>query len=327
MNTDKTEKENRMDNINKMKSFIMNFSLNDCKPHGNQGYKRVLLQLFGYLGHGKSSFINTCKYVLEEGAYKIYSDVGSSDGGKTTKRISYPLTSNITLVDNRGCAMMSDQETGEIYAQLSNLLPLDQEVQWQRGYMGIMTRMVEADKNANYSDFIVPIFVYSVKKGISDEELPEIKKLIKNAWDLTGIIPIVVLTFKNQGNVTDVEAKFNNIGIDYIFKLENFTINENNKDADRCEEVLMFLSEILKDVEFHMRDTRNCKKERAERKKFVLGFAHDTEVNEEKRQKDMELEREREQARQRQREEERRRREEEERRRQEEKNKGGCSIQ
>ncbi|XP_053551042.1 uncharacterized protein LOC128642335 [Bombina bombina] len=307
--------------IDNKKSFIKNFSLNDCKPRGNQGYKRVLLQLFGYLGHGKSSFINTCKYVLEEGAYKLYSDVGSSDGGKTTKRISYPLTSNITLVDNRGCAMMSDQETGEIYAQLGNLLPLDQEVQWQRGYMGIMKRLVEADKNANYSDFIVPIFVYSVKKGISEEEMPEIKRLLDNARNLTGLVPIVVLTFKNQGNVKEVEDKFNNIGVDNIFKLENFTPSDNGKTPDRISEVLTFLKEVLKDVTYHMRSERNCKLERAERKKFVLGFAHDTEVNEEKRQKEMELERERERARQLQRqreEEERRRREEEERRRREE---------
>ncbi|XP_053552345.1 uncharacterized protein LOC128643528 [Bombina bombina] len=200
--------------IDDMKDYIMNFTLNDCKPHGNQGYKRVLLQLFGYLGHGKSSFINTCKYVLEEGAYKMYSDVGSSHGGKTTKRISYPLTGNITLVDNRGCATMSDQETGEIYAQLGNLLPLNMEVAWQKGYQYIMTRIMDHEVVDDQSDFVVPIFIYSVKKGISQEEVPEVKTLLDNAKKMTGLVPIVVLTFKSQGKLTEVEATFRNMGID-----------------------------------------------------------------------------------------------------------------
>ncbi|XP_053550926.1 uncharacterized protein LOC128642249 [Bombina bombina] len=275
--------------MDEMKDYIMNFSLNDCEPHGNQGYKRVLLQLFGYLGHGKSSFINTCKYVLEDGKFKVHADVASSDGGKTTRRISYPLTSNITLVDNRGCASMSDQETGEIYAQLGNLLPLDEEVLWQTGYQGIMKRLVQADKDANYTDFVVPIFVYSVKKGISHEEVPDIKILLDNAKELTGINPTVVLTFKSQGNLTNVEKQFRRIGSDNIFKLENFTQTDNLKIRSRHEAVLNFLQEVLKDVEFRMSLKRNPKDERADRKEFVLGFAHETDVKEKNRTKEEEL--------------------------------------
>ncbi|CAJ0949422.1 unnamed protein product [Ranitomeya imitator] len=37
---------------------IRDFTFDKCK-RGNQGFQRILLQLFGYLGHGKSSFINT----------------------------------------------------------------------------------------------------------------------------------------------------------------------------------------------------------------------------------------------------------------------------
>ncbi|CAI9545467.1 unnamed protein product [Staurois parvus] len=53
---------------------IMNFSL-DEGDLGSQGYTRVLLQLFGYTGHGKSAFINSCKYVLEKGEiFKEYAE-------------------------------------------------------------------------------------------------------------------------------------------------------------------------------------------------------------------------------------------------------------
>ncbi|CAI9541107.1 unnamed protein product [Staurois parvus] len=52
--------------IRELRANIMNFSLDEGNL-GSQGYTRVLLQLFGYTGHGKSSFINSCKYVLENG--------------------------------------------------------------------------------------------------------------------------------------------------------------------------------------------------------------------------------------------------------------------
>ncbi|KAM4632413.1 uncharacterized protein O3C94_018915 [Discoglossus pictus] len=148
--------------IEQLKEYITNFSLDNCKPHGNQGYNRVLLQLFGYLGHGKSSFINTCKCILEEREFQVLADAGDSQGGKTTKRIPYELTDTIIMVDNRGFKTMNAYETGEIFAQMGNLVPLNLEVEWQTGYTDIMSRMEESELTAKYSDFIVPIFVYSL---------------------------------------------------------------------------------------------------------------------------------------------------------------------
>ncbi|XP_075422701.1 uncharacterized protein LOC142463622 [Ascaphus truei] len=259
-----------------LREYITSFSLDKC-AQGNQGYNRVLLQLFGYLGHGKSSFINSCKYVLNEGEFKRYSDTGHSDGGKTTRRITYPLTDTITVVDNRGCATMNSYETGEIFAQLGNLLPLDQEVVWPTGYQSIVHRLVEGDIDANYSDFVVPIFVYSVKKGITEEEVPEIKNLLDNARKLTGLDPIVVLTFKSQGDLTGVQAKFRNMGTERIFQLENFTPSDRLRTRARDQEILTFFHGVLKDVEYRMSEKRDPPRERAERKKFVLVFAHEME--------------------------------------------------
>ncbi|OCT70192.1 hypothetical protein XELAEV_18037113mg [Xenopus laevis] len=111
-----------MDTINQLTEYIKNFSLSDC-PTGNQGYDRVLLQLFGLLGHGKSSFINTCKYVLEDGEYQNYANSKKSEGGDTVARVTFPLTETLTLVDNHGCSTMSDYETsGSEIQEIKQLL-------------------------------------------------------------------------------------------------------------------------------------------------------------------------------------------------------------
>lgn len=100
-----------------MRRFINTFSFDQCKK-GNQGFNRILIQLFGLLGHGKSSFINTCIYVWQDEEFQNWSKAVGEDGGHTQDRIPYKLTENITLVDNRGCSKMEDQEFGEIFAQL-----------------------------------------------------------------------------------------------------------------------------------------------------------------------------------------------------------------
>ncbi|KAM4632185.1 uncharacterized protein O3C94_018715 isoform 2-T2 [Discoglossus pictus] len=103
--------------MDEIKSKILKFSLADCE-HGNQGYNRVLLQLFGLIGHGKSSLVNSCKFVLEDKEYEMYAGAVGSHVTVTLHRTAYPLTNTITIVDNRGCSSMDTYETAEVYAQL-----------------------------------------------------------------------------------------------------------------------------------------------------------------------------------------------------------------
>lgn len=98
-----------------LRDLIGSFSFQKCK-RGSQGFRRVLLQLFGFLGHGKSSFINTCKYVWEDMGFSNIAKASDDDEGHTMVRITYPLTQTITLVDNRGFCKMGSYETGEIFA-------------------------------------------------------------------------------------------------------------------------------------------------------------------------------------------------------------------
>ncbi|XP_077350321.1 uncharacterized protein LOC144000387 [Lithobates pipiens] len=276
-----------------LRRCIHGFSLDKCKK-GNQGFSRILIQLFGFLGHGKSAFINTCIYVLEDGEYENWAKAIEQDGGSTTERIPYKLTRNITLVDNRGLKNMDGYETGEIFAQLGNLLPLG-KVDWPKGFE-LVDRITRAEKSMTTSDFIFPVFVHSVKKSISPEEQENMKKVLLKSRDLTGVYPIVVLTHKTSGKLTDTENVFRDMGMERIFSFENYTKEDHMKTRGRHEEVLKFLYEVIKDVEFRIEHRpQDPVKEIMERKRFVTRYIHECAKKAE--QEKIELQRARDQAR------------------------------
>ncbi|CAJ0949425.1 unnamed protein product [Ranitomeya imitator] len=265
-----------------MRRFIENFSFDKCKK-GNQGFNRVLIQLFGLLGHGKSSFINTCIYVWKDCEFENWSKSMDKDGGHTTERIPYELTENITLVDNRGCGKMDDKESGVIFAQLGNLLPLGKEVQWGEGF-GLVERMVKAEKEVKTSDFIFPVFVYRwisdvsilVKKEITNPEKEDLKLLFQTAQKLTGVIPIVVLTHKTAGSLTKTEGIFRDLGIDRIFSFENYTREDHMKTRGKHEE-------SLETLQFRVEQPRDPSEEMKMRRKLVLNYIHECDIKEQQR--------------------------------------------
>ncbi|KAM5151636.1 uncharacterized protein ACMZJ9_009869 [Mantella aurantiaca] len=260
---------------------INNFSFDRCRG-GNRGFNRILIQLFGMLGHGKSSFINTCIYVWQDGEYENWANANEDNGSSTTERIQYELTRNITVVDNRGLPKLDEYGTGEIFAQLGNLLPLGKHVDWSPGFT-LVDRIIESEKLVKDSDFIVPVFIHSVKFIPHSEEIAEMKSMLHTARGLTGIYPIVVLTRKNYGNLTTVETLFRDMGIERIFKFENYTREDHFKTRGRHEELLMFLQEVIKDVQFRVEhETEDLVKRINVRKQFVINFVHRREMKKEK---------------------------------------------
>lgn len=252
--------------------FVETFSLDNCRL-GNQGYNRVLIQLFGYTGHGKSAFINSCKYVLE-GEFRIHADRSDAFGGSTMVRRSYRLTDGVALVDNRGLSKAKWNEIGLIYAQLGNLMPLEQRFVWPNNYKDLMTWIMNNNLNPNYTDFIVPVLIHSVRMK---DEITTLRTVLENAEQLTGIKPFVILTHKSQGRLTEVRSIFEDMGINYIFQVENYTRQNHNRVRATHEEILKFLYDVLKDVECRMETRRNPQQERIDRQKFMLDFAHEEE--------------------------------------------------
>ncbi|XP_063794907.1 uncharacterized protein LOC134957099 [Pseudophryne corroboree] len=263
--------------VDELKEYIQAYNLNNCAL-GSQGYNRILLQLFGFLGHGKSSLINSCKYALYDKPFTIHAESAPADGGLTMERKSYPLTNCITMVDNRGCSTMNSFETGEIYAQLCNFFPLDQRVEWTKEYEEMLGRLEDGDVEPNFTNIIVPIFVYSAKKEIADKEVDEMKTFLKNCRDLTGIFPIVVLTHKTSGPFSKLRDMFEGMGAEEIFALENYTAEDNLKTRGRHLQFLHLIHNVLLNVNFKLKEERNPRKERTERKKFIYRFFHEREL-------------------------------------------------
>ncbi|XP_068102742.1 uncharacterized protein [Hyperolius riggenbachi] len=278
-----------------MRDYILNFSLDKCKL-GSQGYNRVLLQLFGFTGHGKSSLINSCKYVVENGPYREYATVaGSDERPETMTRSSYPLTSTITLVDNRGCVRMNKDETGEIYAQLGNFLPLDKDVTWQSGFEGTLRRLLLSELEDRSADLLVPIFVYSAQTRISSTQFYELKEFLDKARKITGLDPVVVITHELSGNFEEVMKKFREMGVKNRFPLENYTKEDHLKTRGKHESILKCLFEVIKDVEFRMGLKRDPNREKMERKEIIITFLHEREkekAEQEAQQRAQERERE-----------------------------------
>ncbi|KAG8547648.1 hypothetical protein GDO81_027865, partial [Engystomops pustulosus] len=234
---------------------IRDFSFDKCKK-GNQGFQRILLQLFGYVGHGKSSFINSIICAWFKTNFKNYANAAGTDESHTTQRLTYGLTNNIVLVDNRGCASMSAYESGEIFAQLGNLLPLDQGVGWSKGF-GLADRIVEAEPLVKASDFIIPIFVYSIKNSPTPDLKDELKTIFQMSKKLTTVIPIVVLTNKNHQNSNEIKNMFTDIGAEKIFALENYTERNPKRKVETDSAVIRFLYEIIRDAEFRAEHPRD----------------------------------------------------------------------
>ncbi|XP_072272849.1 uncharacterized protein [Pyxicephalus adspersus] len=255
------------------KAAIFNFSL----PQG-QAYTRVLLQLFGYAGHGKSAFVNSCIYTLGNETFRIYARTGSSGTIITLKRNSYNLTDTITIVDNRGFGKKEDAEEAVVYAQLGNFLPLNQDVMPTDDFFKIMSQVEASDLEPNYSDFIVPIFVYSVKLSMPEHQVQEIQRFFRNCKNMTGVVPIVVLTHKSHRSYRDLEEKFRRAGAEAVMAIENYTPEDNMKTRGRCTDIQNVILHALNDVKFHLKERRNPIKERVERKKLVLNFAFEAAV-------------------------------------------------
>ncbi|XP_073505072.1 uncharacterized protein [Phyllobates terribilis] len=296
--------------VDQLQKSIRNFTLDDG-PRGNQGYSQVLLQIFGYCGHGKSSFINSCKYVVDDGEdFTAQAQAAGNDEPMTMERKAYDLTKNITMVDNRGCSTMSSFQRAEIYAQLGNFLPIGEKVKWMENYKDLMARLEDAELNPNYSDFIVPILIHSATSKLTDDDHEALKEFIKNCVKITGVKPIVVITKKNSGNFMEAEKAIKLMGAEVVISVENYTEKDHIKTRGRTRDILTILHNALEDVKYRLSQERNPRRDWRERKKFLLEYIHEAEM----KKKENEIRREKE------------KRREEEKNREKERNPGGVRV-
>ncbi|XP_073491520.1 uncharacterized protein [Aquarana catesbeiana] len=262
--------------LHEMRDYIRTFSL-DTLPHGNQGYQRVLLQLVGHIGSGKSALINSCKCVLDDGEFIMYAKATDAPGAVTSSRTAYELTPTISIVDNRPVIIMMKMEMAEVYAQLGNFRPLNGPVNKNWTFYDYMTTLEETELNPNYTDLIVPVLVDDTRFHFGSEQ-EEIQTFLRECKLMTGFIPIVVITNKGSRNTSEVRNKFIAMGAEQVIPVEIYTTENRERTRGKDTDILIFLYNALQDVAYYMSQQRDLRRERLERKKFLLKYMHDVEI-------------------------------------------------
>ncbi|KAM4631868.1 guanylate-binding protein 3-like isoform 1-T1 [Discoglossus pictus] len=257
-------------NFSQLINYVRKYKLED------QSYQRILIQLFGYAGHGKSSFVNSCQYVIGNEEFKDHAGEAESYGGKTIDRRGYKLTDYITIVDNRGFGRMDSSETWEVYAQLCNLVPLNTYVRWDRTQL---ERLDQLKQNYNTDpDLIVPVFVYSAEQAFNGQESANIKEFLKNAQKLTNILPFIIITHTFSENTHRVERSFHQLGMENVYTVDNYVQEDHVRTRGRHMPIVTFLVDVLDAVDFHFQDSATSRRQQhqLDKKGFLLGLVSET---------------------------------------------------
>ncbi|XP_069838459.1 guanylate-binding protein 2-like [Dendropsophus ebraccatus] len=242
--------------------YIQNYQL----PNGP--ISRILIQLFGFAGHGKSSFVNSCLYAVNGRSFEDRAGEATTQGGKTMNRREYKLTDCITIVDNRGFSRLDSTEEWEIYAQLCNCTSLNKEVFWERSKDERIILAARAMEQT--SDVIVPVLVYSSQQPLSATDQANIQGFLKQAQMLTLILPIVVLTKSRMVKDSKLKNTFRQMGMEDVHSLENYILSDPMAMRTKHVAILNVLYDVLQCVNFHKPTNSTIQKQLRERMIFLM---------------------------------------------------------
>ncbi|XP_031749259.1 vicilin-like seed storage protein At2g18540 [Xenopus tropicalis] len=116
--------------------------------------------------------------------------------------------------------------------------------------------------------------------------MQQITTFFKNCRDLTGVFPIVVLTFKTSGNYSEAEKMFKCLGAEVVVAVENYSEEDQIQTLERSRDFLNLIKSALDNVTFRMGNPRNPREERIKRKKFLLRYVHDIDMEEKRKQEE-----------------------------------------
>lgn len=219
------------------------------------GYERVAVQLFGNIGHGKSSLINSCVCVVKDEEYQNLSGAGTLQGGMTEARKVYELTNALVMVDNRGFITLKREEILEACAQLRSLREIG-EVNWDKDNLQeTLTKLPSKYKNRP-ADFIVSVLVYSATQIFGNDEIDAVQKLITNSFRITGIHPIVVITNCTADKTEQIKKMFGDFGVMKRICLENYTENNYDRTEEKDKKILEFVNMCIEEAQRGLRMRR-----------------------------------------------------------------------
>ncbi|XP_073414789.1 uncharacterized protein [Dendrobates tinctorius] len=208
------------------------------------GFTRICLQLFGFEGHGKSSLINSCLCVVHNLPFSNDAGAGTSTESFTKTRKEYKLTDTVYIADNSGLKNVTKDARLEISAQLRNLRSTSR-VDWEFELEATVNQLEERCTHHSM-DFIVPVLVYSVDNTFREQEL---SPLLRDAFEITGIFPIVVLTKHKGRSISGTQKLIEDLGTQYVFLLDNYTTTNSVRSVDTDSKVLKFLHMCLQEAD------------------------------------------------------------------------------
>ncbi|XP_056392721.1 translation initiation factor IF-2-like [Hyla sarda] len=155
-----------------------------------------------------------------------------------------------------------------------NFIPIGEKVEWTENYTAMMGKLEDGELNPNYSDFIVPILIYSASSFLPQDEQEEVSTFLENCIGMTGIFPIVVISKKKSGDFMTIENTFKRMGAEVVISIENYTKEDHIKTQGRTKDILKILHSALIDVRFRLGQERNPRADWVRRKKFLLEYIH-----------------------------------------------------
>ncbi|XP_041473024.1 uncharacterized protein LOC121422193 [Lytechinus variegatus] len=196
--------------------------------------KSAHIGLFGEMGAGKSSFINSLEFA-HTGKYKESQVVGDleSGGGKTIARTVLKLTKSIHIFDNRGMADFQKNYLTEVTAQI-------------RGERG---PDIEKIKPSEQEEIHCAVFVYKKSPFSWQYGLAFIGDFAKEVRQHTGHPPMIVITHAaslTESERYDIKTELATQDVnENVYFFENYTKNNCLEDEEKSVELLKFLEDAL----------------------------------------------------------------------------------
>ncbi|XP_077305748.1 uncharacterized protein LOC143925042 [Lithobates pipiens] len=235
---------------------IIRYTPGNTLDFSTHGFQRMAIQLFGSMGHGKSSLVNSCVCVAKDEEYQNLAGAGMTQGGLTKQRKEYELTNTLVIIDNRGFSKMKPQETTEACAQIRSLRDFG-KVSWKKDNLKETLKQFPLKYQNRPADFILPVLVYSANQDWSPSEGDDIQQFITHAFRITGIHPVVVITQCGAQNFDAIKWKFGELGATKRLWVENYTENDYTRTEEKDQKILEFLHVCIQEAERAIRMRKN----------------------------------------------------------------------
>ncbi|XP_072167869.1 uncharacterized protein [Diadema setosum] len=210
---------------------------------------RLRIGLFGPPGVGKSAFINSVLYATGETWDNQAPEGFAEEASKTRALNSYDISDFISLVDNRGMRSLGGNFMVELGNQVAGVYGEGHEVEWDSGFY---KRLVSGLKRTFLSsqDCEIHTCVLVVSARSLNMQPQDLRELVTTIQQMTGEPPIVIITNCHNPHVRrDVVSTFRvglqEMGINYLFEIENYTIESHFFDDKKHIDALEALRQCL----------------------------------------------------------------------------------